>query len=92
MPQKKRNQTFETIHRVKTFHYRIRIWRAETAKTFGDSLSVGNSIYDKLAKKFDLESCSEVIAKGFANLPRVSAVEVVNRISGYGRLIYNDWP
>lgn len=89
-------KVFESMTKIGTGAYTIRIWREEShlppnGYTFHDTTSLQMDVLNWLSAKghrFQVKDLATFITA----LPRVNAVEITDTDSGKGLLIYPEWP
>lgn len=92
VPEPRRpRRVYESMTRVAHPFYAIRVWRDE-AELF-DAIDA-----DDLSTNFDLHravknlTSKRAVFQALEMLPRVAAIEVLDRQTGDGAVLYLDWP
>lgn len=80
-------QVLESMTKVTTAKYIVRVWRDEDL-SYQSSMSTQSEIENVVTANWDLSAVN--LAKKIAEVPRVSAVEVLH-LDGNGVVFYPDW-
>lgn len=84
------NRCYETMTRVETPFFTIRVWRTERElfdAIDADDLGANNDI----RRAVQGLTSKRAIFLALEALPRVAAIEVLDRQTGDGALLYPDW-
>lgn len=84
------NRLYESMTLCSVQHFRVRVWRTETAQVSGPDVAVVQALkalsfdyrYDRLTP--------ELIAGAIDALDRIAAFEILD-LNGNGSIVYPDW-
>lgn len=78
----------ESIIRLETYHYKVRIWRHEPTCAISDI----NELKTKALAILNREPITAIAARDVLALDDVNAVEVIPHALSVGIVLYKDWP
>lgn len=88
--ERRPNRCYESITKIQTMFHTVRVWRSEKdlfdaceADELGANADIVAAVKGKKSKR---EICLAI-----EKLPRIAAIEVTDRQTGDGALLYPDW-